>query len=147
MTSYLLQYYWPSLLSTGLLVGRRHHWSVTSPLCRMSWYSGSLDQNSVWTTELPCCSSSRLEHTSGMAAVWTIQRWAQNPPLTSLHMIALILRLYLLTYLLTYYLPWMQRVMCSSHLRMCMSVCLSCSCSNFWNPWSTNFIFVLLQNI
>ena len=26
-----------------------------------------------------------------------------------------------------------------SHLSVCMSVCLSCSCSNLWKPWSRNF--------
>jgi len=40
--------HWSSLLSTGLLAGRRRQWSVTSPLCRTSWYVGSSHQNSVW---------------------------------------------------------------------------------------------------
>jgi len=54
---------------------------VTSPLCRTSWYAGSSNQNTVWRTEFPRCSSSRLELASVTAALclhwsWTVQRWA-----------------------------------------------------------------------
>ena len=33
---------------------------------------------------------------------------------------------------------------------VCVSVCLSCSCSDFWKPWPRNFVFgmpVHLQNV
>jgi len=42
--------HWPSLLSTGLLAGRRRHWSVTSPLCSAERRYMLSDQNSGWST-------------------------------------------------------------------------------------------------
>ena len=129
MTSYLLQYYWPSLLSTGLLAGRRHHWSVTSalPNVMICWFLApelSLDDGASML-QLQSFGT-HFRHGCGLDnSEMGLKPTSYKPTHDSFNFKTVF------TYLLTYLLPSMNAAgnvfVTSVHVR----VCLSCSCSNF----------------
>ena len=75
-----------SLFHGRLCAGRWHLWAGT-PTCGWTlWHAGSSDQDPVRPTELPCCSSRRLELAAYTPALnlrqsWTVQRWVEDPSL------------------------------------------------------------------
>ena len=80
----LYPWHWPCILQARLHAGRWRHWSGASPFRRTPRHAGPSYENRTRPTELPSCSTNRLELSAGTPTLdtdqsQTVQRWAEVP--------------------------------------------------------------------